>query len=233
MSERRNFVRWQLDRKARLQLPGEEECIDCHIKDINYKGAQVALTRELKKDKYINLNITLSEDCILKLEVWVAWHKTIDGHNIYGMYFSRIKDFDKEQIYQFIRKYYPEQVREKWWDGIREDTKQEKGGETMEDRRIFERFAVNFPVNFLNLNNNKEGLAQSQDVSAKGVGFTADQELQPKTPLELWLQIPDNAEPFYTRGEVAWSKMVEPDKYKVGVNLEKADLMGLSRVLRV
>ena len=37
------------------------------------------------------------------------------------LYFSKIKDFDKEQIYQFIHKYYPEQIRAKWWDGINKE----------------------------------------------------------------------------------------------------------------
>jgi len=83
------------------------------------------------------------------------------------------------------------------------------------------------------LKQNKEGEAQVQDISAKGIGLITKEELSPHTPLELWLEIPDKGEPLYSRGEVAWTKKLEPDKYRVGVNLEKADLMGLSRVLRV
>jgi hypothetical protein len=80
---------------------------------------------------------------------------------------------------------------------------------------------------------NREGTGQTADISAKGIGLVADVELAPNTPLEMWLEIPDKGEPLYTRGEVVWSKMMEPNKFRIGVNLEKADLMGLSRVLRV
>jgi hypothetical protein len=70
------------------------------------------------------------------------------------------------------------------------------------------------------------------DISAKGIGLVANTELEAQVPLELWLEIPDKGDPFYARGKVIWSNMVTPDEYRVGVNLEKADLVGLSRVLR-
>ncbi|MFA5145626.1 MAG: PilZ domain-containing protein [Candidatus Omnitrophota bacterium] len=101
-----------------------------------------------------------------------------------------------------------------------------------EDKRIFERFPTGFPVRFLDLNENREGEAQSMDISAKGIGLVANKELAPRTPLELWLDIPDKGEPFYTRGEVVWSKMIGDSRCQLGVNLEKANLMGLSRVMR-
>ncbi len=103
----------------------------------------------------------------------------------------------------------------------------------MDDRRVFARFGVEFPLRFIDLRENTEGIAQVQDVSAKGVGFLVRQNLRTHTPLEMWLEIPDKKDALYARGEVVWSKEVEPNQYHVGVNLERADLMGLSRVLRV
>jgi len=102
----------------------------------------------------------------------------------------------------------------------------------MQDRRIFARFPTEFPLKFLDLNRGKEGQAQTQDISAKGIGFLTNEELSPHAPLEMWLDIPDKGEPLYTRGEVIWSKSQGVDEYRVGVNLERADLMGISRVLR-
>lgn len=101
------------------------------------------------------------------------------------------------------------------------------------DRRIFERIPITLPLRFLDLNSNKEGLVKTQDISAKGLGLLADEELSPQTPLEMWLKIPDQGESLYIRGNVVWSAMVGSNKYRVGVDLEKADLMGLSRVLRI
>jgi hypothetical protein len=100
------------------------------------------------------------------------------------------------------------------------------------DKRIFARFPVKLSMRFLDLLANQETQALAQDISAKGIGFMAPTELKPLTPLELWLKVPDKGDPFYTRGEVVWSEMIGPNQYRTGVNLERADLMGISRVLR-
>jgi len=233
MSERRNCFRWQIDRQAKVKLEGAECFSDCHIKDINLKGIQVSSRKKLPRDTFIKLSLCLDENCAINIEAWVVWHKIIDGFNLYGLYFSRIHDSNKEKIYQFIFRNFPEQVSRCWWQGLTE----EKGGEIMqkvrpEDKRIFARFSANFPLRFLNLRSGKEGEASTQDISAKGIGFVTREQLQPDTLLEMWLQVPDKGEPFYTRGNVIWSKMAESDNYRVGVNLEKANLMGMSRVLR-
>lgn len=101
------------------------------------------------------------------------------------------------------------------------------------DQRVFARFAARVPVRFLNLDAHSEGGAETLDVSAKGLGLVTTERLQPHTSLEMWLHIPDQGQPLYTRGEVVWSQMIEPDRYRTGISLNKADLMGLSRVLRI
>jgi len=101
-----------------------------------------------------------------------------------------------------------------------------------EDKRIFARFPVKLTMRFLDLLANKEVQAQALDVSAKGIGFVTATELSPLTPLEMWLKVPDKGDPLYTRGDVVWSEMIGPNQYRTGVNLERADLMGISRVLR-
>ena len=105
-------------------------------------------------------------------------------------------------------------------------------GGDFEDKRIFERLSVNLPVRFLDVGSNKEGIGQTQDISAKGIGFYTDEQLLPMTPLEMWLEMPDKSEALYTRGEVIWSR-ISGNKYRAGINLEKADLMGMSRILRL
>ncbi|MFA5063703.1 MAG: PilZ domain-containing protein [Candidatus Omnitrophota bacterium] len=102
----------------------------------------------------------------------------------------------------------------------------------MDDRRIFERFQARFPLRFIDPRASVEGSGETRDISAKGIGFMAKEELRLRTPLEIWLDVPDKGEPFYTRGEVAWSRMVNPSEYNIGVSLERADFMGMSRVLR-
>lgn len=227
MQDQRRFVRWQINKEAQVKLEGAETHARCQIRDISLKGLQLAFGMKLQKDTFLKLCLVLHDEYILdNIEVWVVWHRTINSVNVYGFYFTKIKDIDKEKIYRFICRYYPSHIKRQICEEI------EKGGEHMEDRRIFQRFNIRFPLNFLNMKTGREGTGQTQDVSAKGIGLVTDQALQPQTPLELWLEVPDKGEPLYTRGEVVWSEMVELDKYRVGINLEKADLMGLSRILR-
>ena len=84
----------------------------------------------------------------------------------------------------------------------------------------------------MNLDTGREGLASTQDVSAKGLGLLTNEELKLHTALEIWLEMKDKGEPLYTRGAVVWVKTVDVNNYKLGVKLEKADLMGISRVFK-
>jgi c-di-GMP-binding flagellar brake protein YcgR len=233
----RKYTRWQLDRPAKIKLEGAGAWVGCIISDLGFAGCMIVVAMKLPKDNFIKAEIFLSEDCILDVEAWVVWHRPVEGHNVYGLYFTKISDRDKGKIYKFVQSDYPEQLYAKW--GLGPD-KEEKvslpaGREevNMEDRRIFQRFPAQLPVRFLDLNSGSEGEAQTLDVSAKGLGLTLSQELKPRSNLEIWIKVPDNGEPLYTRGEVVWSKPEAPGRFKAGINLEKADLMGLSRVLRV
>lgn len=233
MQERRGCIRWQVNRPVQVHLEGALENAECVCKDVNFKGIQISLKQHLSVDKFIKMTIMFSESCCLEVEVWAVWSKKVMDTNLYGFYFAKIKDSDKERIYQFLRCSFPQELRKQCWQGL----DRAKGGESMEygmqdDKRIFSRFEVTLPLKFLELNFNQEGLAQTHDISAKGIGITTKEALTPHTPLEMWLNIPDNGQPLYTRGEVAWSYMDQPNVYRSGIELEKADLMGMSRVLR-
>ncbi len=233
MKNRRQALRWQIDRQARARLGEEGDFYDCTISDIGLKGLRIQQSEKLPRDTFFKLGIILSDEFTLNIEGWVTWHKTLNELNIYGIYFTKIKDSDKEKIYTFVRKFFPEEINRQIW-GI----PQEKGGEDMQkastkDRRIFERFSVRIPARFLGANSDKEKEAQTLDISAKGVGLVTNEQLRPNTILELWLHIPDKGQPLYARGQVVWSKTISQGEHQVGINLEKANLMGMSRILRI
>jgi len=101
-----------------------------------------------------------------------------------------------------------------------------------EDRRVFERFSVTLPVNLMDLDAEKELNANTCDISAKGVGILSQEYLKPGNRLKLWLNIKDGREPFYTKGTVMWAGQQEAGKYRAGISLERAELMGMSRIFR-
>ena len=230
MQERRSTNRWRINRPCEIRLEGAESFASCTLKDLSLKGMQLALGMKLPRDTFLKLTLFCSEKCSMEVEVWVVWSRSSQEENHYGFYFSRIKDSDREKIYKFMRECYPQMMAQCWWKGL---TEEEKGGEKMEDHRIFARMPVKFPMRYLEPRSGGEGFAQTQDISAKGMGIMSSDALPRKTSLEMWVEVPDKGEPLYTRGEVVWSQMVAPQKYRIGVNLEKADLMGLSRVMRV
>jgi len=102
-----------------------------------------------------------------------------------------------------------------------------------EDLRVFQRFPVKLPLRILDLDTNKEGQAQTIDISAKGIGISTNALLSPAASVEMWLKVPDRGDPLYTRGEVIWSEMTGSNQFRSGINLDRADLMGISRILRV
>jgi len=253
--DRRIIIRWQVNRPGQIKLPGQDNFVPCEIKDINLKGARISLQEKLENGKALKLAIMLENPeqaeskgqspsktsgadfartvptNIIEVEGWCAWQKSVDGVNIYGIYFSRVSDNAKEAIYKFIYKCCPQEIKQKQWHGT------SGGGEDMlnkgfEDRRIFARFPARVAIKYLNLDSNMEGQAETSDISAKGVGFVTNERLHPNTPLEMWLRVPDRGEPLYTRGEVVWSNVGTPNNFRIGVELERADLMGMARVLR-
>ena len=228
MRNRRHTKRWQINRETKVKLAGAQAFAQCFIKDINLKGLQISLRLKLPQETFLKLNLILTDEFNLKIEAWVVWHRNIGGFNVYGLYFTKINEQDKEKIYKFVYKYLPQEISKKG----EQEPEIKKGGETMQDRRIFARFPVSLPLRFIEPYTNQEGKAQAHDFSAKGVGLVANKELKANVPLEMWLEIPDRGEPLYTRGEVIWSERLEPNKYRAGVKLDKADLMAMSRIFR-
>lgn len=101
-----------------------------------------------------------------------------------------------------------------------------------EDRRMFERIPAVFSAGYLDRGSSVSNQAETFDISASGIGMMTNKELAADTPVDVWVDLPHNSEPLHVRGEVTWSKMVEPNKYKVGVLLDTIKLMDMSRILR-
>lgn len=100
------------------------------------------------------------------------------------------------------------------------------------DRRVFARIRKTLPIRFLASGQDEECNAETVDISAHGIGIESQEKLSPQTRLEMWLELPGNRGPFYTRGEVVWSRpLTDTTKHRTGIQLEKAELMGLAPIL--
>lgn len=219
MYDRRKSPRWPISRQARIKLEGKTCQADCRIQDINFSGMQVVLAVKLAVSRYVKFQLALSPEFTLRAEAWVAWHREVEGRDLYGLYFTKLTQDQQDGIYQFVFNRLPEKFAE--------------GGGEMEDHRIFQRFNARFPARLLDLTNGNEISAETRDVSAKGIGLALQEDLPANTPLEAWIEVPDQGEPIYARGLAVWSRQDPGSGYRIGMDLERADLMGLSRILRV
>ncbi|MFA4843260.1 MAG: PilZ domain-containing protein, partial [Candidatus Omnitrophota bacterium] len=190
MHERRKNARWKLNKPARMRLEGATADTACVIQDINFNGIRICLKPRLPRDTFLKLKIILSREFVLDVEAWQVWHKTLNGHNVYGLYFSKISDSDKEEIYKFVYKLAPQEIASGAQIGVhivehpaiypphhiglmgtpplRRDwpvSTVVEGGVKMEDRRIFARFPAQLPVRLLDTRTGIQGKAQTQDVS--------------------------------------------------------------------
>lgn len=99
-----------------------------------------------------------------------------------------------------------------------------------EDRRVFERISNSLTLRLIDLDTNKELEAHTYDISAKGLSIVIREYIWPWDRLELWLNMPDRKLPFYTRGTAVWSSLQGIGEYRIGISLEKAEFMGMSRI---
>jgi hypothetical protein len=234
MHIQRHCNRWRLNAQARIFVNGAEQGMRGVVHDISFKGMSISIPAELATTSLHRIKAVLDKGLVCYASCGVVWEKHDDGAHCYGLYFERLPDQEKDRIYEYVRQHAGDQINRVRWDMDADtDAATEQGGCTMDDRRIFQRFDAHFPLSFLDVNHGREGTAETFDISAKGLGISSEAPLDPRTPLELWLRIPDQGEPLYTRGYVVWSKLAAPEQYHIGINLERADLMGLSRVMRL
>ncbi len=105
----------------------------------------------------------------------------------------------------------------------------------MQERRMFQRFNIEIPVEFVSLDEKKiEGKGKVVNISAGGGGMVVTtKHLLPGTPLEMKLIIPDGKPPLDANAKVIWLKAMEPTVFLAGVQFDKVDFMGISRALRL
>jgi len=99
------------------------------------------------------------------------------------------------------------------------------------DRRTNWRNSVMSSGYFFCLCKYKYGLVQIRNISVKGMGLLAEEELASAFQLEIWMSIPSKDEFLHVYGDVAWSKKVEPNKYRVGLKFKNDIPEGISQIL--
>lgn len=117
MVDRRQIPRWQIRQKMKIRLKGALTFVDCYVHDINLKGMQVAFPMELPDETCVRMNMALTKDVNVETEAHIPWHRQDGKRHIYGLSFSKIKDGDKDQIYEYVCFNSLDQLKDRWWQG--------------------------------------------------------------------------------------------------------------------
>ncbi|MFC1631355.1 PilZ domain-containing protein [Candidatus Omnitrophota bacterium] len=99
------------------------------------------------------------------------------------------------------------------------------------DRRIFERFDVDFSAKLKQAEIRKQSPANCFDVSATGIGVLTEEKLIPTPKLEVSVDIPDGYTPLRSGVRLIWTRKVREDKWRSGLEFKGISLMALRRVL--
>jgi len=86
-------------------------------------------------------------------------------------------------------------------------------------------------VRFKDLKIGEKGVAMCRDLSGGGAGIETEREIRPRTPVEMWFDLPDGYEPMHLLGRVTWSSQ-QGTAWRLGVSFDRPRLMSMSRILK-
>ena len=100
--ERRMLPRWKIVASAKIRLQDSKDYLACEVRDLNLRGFSLGLTKEIPGNN-VRFELYFNEKYSFDIEAAVTWHKEVDGKQIYGLRFLRIRDSDREKIYQMMK----------------------------------------------------------------------------------------------------------------------------------
>lgn len=100
--EKRLLPRWKITAPAKIKWQGLEDYVACEVRDLSMKGLSLAM-REKVPEANARVELYFNEKYFFDIEISVTWHKEVETKQIYGMRFLKVRDSDKEKIYQMMK----------------------------------------------------------------------------------------------------------------------------------
>ncbi len=100
--EKRLLPRWKIQAPAKIKWPTAKDYLPCEVRDLNMRGFCLVLSEKLivyntRAELYFN------EKYFFDIEIAVTWHKEAQGQQLYGIKFVKVRDSDREKIYQMMK----------------------------------------------------------------------------------------------------------------------------------
>ena len=100
--EKRILPRWKISSPAKIRWDGRSNYVQCEVRDLNMKGFCLVLPEKIPND-CLRAELYFNEKFFFNVEIAFVWHKEADCRQVYGVRFTRIKDLDKEKIFQMMK----------------------------------------------------------------------------------------------------------------------------------
>ncbi len=101
------------------------------------------------------------------------------------------------------------------------------------ERRIFDRFTARFPAKIKDARDDYGEKVFLRDASAEGAKLTTTERVYLHDSVILQIRLPDKDHPMTLRGQVIWTKNVQPNIWDIGVKFHKLDLVHMSRLYSI
>ena len=100
--EKRFMPRWKILAPAKIKWQGSKDYVACEVRDLNMRGFCLVMTEKITEYS-ARAELYFNEKYFFDIEISVAWHKEVDKKQIYGIRFLKVRDFDREKIYQMMK----------------------------------------------------------------------------------------------------------------------------------
>ncbi|MEI6832341.1 MAG: PilZ domain-containing protein [Candidatus Omnitrophota bacterium] len=103
---KRLLPRWKIAAPAKIKWQGYKDYVACEVRDLNMKGFSLAMAEKIPEAN-ARVELYFNEKYFFDIEISVTWHKEVEEKQIYGIRFLKVRDLDKEKIYQMMRENFP------------------------------------------------------------------------------------------------------------------------------
>ncbi len=117
MTEQRTVPRWRVQRQTAVRVENDAAQATCCLEDLSFKGMCLSFADALPLKPVLRLVVSLMDGLEMDVLADVRWSRQENGRYVYGLSFNRIKDQDKDGIYQYLQKNFTEEWRQHWWSG--------------------------------------------------------------------------------------------------------------------
>ena len=105
--------------------------------------------------------------------------------------------------------------------------------QTVNERRIFERFSARFPVKFKDAREDYGSEVFLRDASAQGIRIFTKERFFLEDQIALEVKLPDGGEPMVLSGHVVWAKFMDLSLWNIGVQFSQVNFLKMQRLFKL